>query len=326
MVSTTPKQEYTVEQKREMFRAIATNPQARAEFAASRANVINPLLNFQSTVRYIFTPEDIGAGSPVYDIPFEDVECTYTMPNIGAIPTVQVEGKQISVGTFGLDGGVEYQMDVATDGRFRVAELSTQLLASRFLRQEENAGWNLIKLHAAALPANQKIQAYTDAGVVAAPGSGKLNLPTLNAVITAADQLGIGGRRIADVYVSPARFGDLRTVVSQGLLVPDELKMQIFGNTAQRGQGQGPASVGPMIVPNLDIRIHRVYNKDLVTDAKGYGFTQLEGWSYGVMPIREAVKTRDNPFAVLEWKIGTIGRERLGFGVLDDKGLIEINF
>jgi hypothetical protein len=316
----------TTEQKRDLFRSVATNPQARAEFAASRANVINPLLNYQSTVRYIFTPEDIGTGTPVYDIPFEDVEVTYTMPKIGGIPSAQLEGAQITVGTFGIEGGVEYQMDVATDGRFRVAELSTQLLASRFLRQEELAGWNLIKTHAAAVPSNQTVQARNDDGTLATPGSGKLNIPTLNSVVTTADQLGIGGRKVTDLYVSPQRFGDLRTVISSGLLIPNELKMALWSNTAQKDQGRGPDVVGPTVVPGLEIRVHRVYNKDLVTDNTGYAFTQLEGYSYGVMPIREPVKTRDNPFSVLEWKIGTIGRERLGFGVLDDKGLVVVTF
>ncbi len=60
--------------------------------------------------------------------------------------------------------------------------------------------------------------------------------------------------------------------------------------------------------------------------AKGYAFTQKDGFFYGVMPVREKLMTRDNPIACLEWKIGIIGRERLGFGVLDDKGLIEVTF
>ena len=46
--------EMTFEQRVEMFRRTADNVQARMEYAASRAAVINPLLDEQSTVRAIF--------------------------------------------------------------------------------------------------------------------------------------------------------------------------------------------------------------------------------------------------------------------------------
>jgi hypothetical protein len=303
----------THEQKIALFRQTALNPQARMDFAASRANVIQPELEIQSTVRFIFNPELLpGGATPIYDIPFEDVDCVYIMPQIGGIPTVQMEGKQMSVDTFGLDGGVEYQMDIAKDGRFQVGQLATLMLKNRFIKQEELAGWNLIKLHAAALPTTQKLQAYANDGTQGAAGTGKLNIYTVNELITLADEIGIGGRRITDIYVSPRRFGDLRNALTMQAL-PEGMRQQIWGN------GKGSDSVA-------DIRIHRVYNTALVANNKGYAFTQKDGIRYGVMPIRENLSTRDNPIAVLEWKIGIIGRERLGFGVLDSKGLVEVTF
>lgn len=305
--------EMTFEQRVEMFRATATDHQARAEFAASRATVINPLLDEQSTIRAIFMPEVLTPGADArYDIPFEDVECTLVMPNIGGIPSVQLEGSELHVDTFGIDGGVEYQMDVARDGRFQVAQLATRLLANRFIRQEEMCGWALIKSHAAVLPATQKLQAFTDAGAQT-NGQGKMNVYTLNELITMGDMIGIGGRVIKDIYVSPRRYGDLRSQVTNQNL-PFDMRSRLYGN------GQNAEA------PTPEIRIHRVYNKNLVGDTKGYAFTQKDGFTYGVMPIREKLMTRDNPIAILEWKIGTIGRERCGFGVLDDKGLIELTF
>lgn len=321
----------TFEQKVALFRQTATSPQARADFAASRANVIVPELAVQSTVRYIFNVERLAPGAtPVYDIPFADVECTYMMPQIGGIPTVQMEGKQMSVDTFGLDGGVEYQIDIAKDGRFQVGQLATIMLKNRFIAQEELAGWNLIKLHAAALPDAQRLQGRALDGTNASPGSGALGLFTLNDLITLGDEIGVGGRRVTDIYVSPRRFGDLRNTIGVGLALPNSIKEQLYS----AGQSQ-PANTNPQVfttpangttVPGLDIRIHKVYNRSLVPNNKGYAFTQKDGFTYGVMPVREELTTRDNPIAILEWKIGIIGRERLGFGVLDDKGLIEITF
>ena len=302
------------EQKVEMFRATAENAQARIDFAASRAEVILPLIDEQSTVRAIFQPRKLPAGaSATFDIPFEDVEATWVMPNIGGIPTVQVEGTSVNVDTFGLDGGVEYQIDIAKDGRFDVAQLSTKLLANRFIRQEELAGWSLIKTHAAVLPATQQLQAFADDGTTQTAGQGKLNIYTLNELITLADQIGIGGRVVKDVYVSPRRYNDLRSQVTLQSL-PFDMRTKLYGD------GENAKS------PTPEIRFHKVYNPNLVANNQAYAFTQKDGYFYGVMPIREALFTRDNPIAILEWKIGIIGRMREGFGVLDDKGLIEITF
>ena len=150
----------TFEERVELFRATADNPAARAEYAHSRAEVILPLINAQSTVRAIFRPTRLAPGaSSTFDVPFDDIDCCWMMPQIGGIPVVQVEGSSINVDTFGLDVGVEYQEDVARDGRIDVATLSTALLKNKFIVQEELAGWTLIKPHAAALPSTQIIQA-----------------------------------------------------------------------------------------------------------------------------------------------------------------------
>ena len=74
------------------------------------------------------------------------------------------------------------------------------------------------------------------------------------------------------------------------------------------------------------VRIHRVYDSKLVSDNKGYAFGQRDGYTYGVMPIRQTLQTFDNPIAIMEWKIGIMARENVGFAVLDEKGLIEVTF
>ena len=312
-----PETTMTFEQRVAMFKATATDLQARADWAASRGDVILPLINEQSTVRYIFREERLaGESSATYQIPFEDIDAAWVMPNIGGIPTIQVEGAEIHVPTFGLDAGVEYSMDIAKDGRFPVAELSTTLLKNKFIRQEELSAWSLIRAHAATLSPIQIVTA-SQANGTAGSGNGTngvLNIWTLNNVLTAADQLGIGGRRVTDIYVSPLRFGDLRTqLVNRDL--PPILRTALYGDGSD-----------PELPSKSSLRIHKVYRPDLVDNNHGYAFTRKDGYFYGVMPIRENVSTRDNPISVLEWKIGVIGRERLGFGVIDNLGLIVILF
>jgi len=291
------KKELSFDEKVKLFKATASSPKAREEYAQSRARVILPLLDAQSTVRAIFRPERIPAGAQsTYDIPFEDINCCWTMPQIGGIPQIQVEGTEIYVTTFGLDAAVQYQMDVAEQGRFQVGELATTLLKNKVIEQEELAGWSLIKAHAAVLDSSQQVAA-TD-----------LDVQAFNDIVTAGDIL---RRQITDIYVSPARFSDLRDWVTATDL-SENLKDQAY---KQGG------------INNVwGVNIHKVYNQNLVANNKAYAFGQRDGYTYGVMPIRKELQSFDNPIAIMEWKVGIMAREILGFGVLDEKGLIEVTF
>ena len=100
------------------------------------------------------------------------------MPQIGGIPQIQVEGTEIYVSTFGIDAAVQWQMDVAKQGRFQVGERATNLLKNKIIEQEELAGWSLIKAHAAVLGDDQK---------VSAPNG--LTVDAFNDIVTAGDLL-----------------------------------------------------------------------------------------------------------------------------------------
>ena len=288
----------TFEEKVAMFKAIAESPQSRSDYAASRAQVILPLLETQSTIRAIFTPEILPPGAQAtYDIPFDDVNCAWIMPQIGGIPQIQVEGTEIYVSTFGIDAAVQWQMDVARQGRFQVGERATNLLKNKIIEQEELAGWSLIKAHAAVLGDDQKVNA-----------SNGLTVDTFNDIVTTGDLL---RRKVTDIYVSPKRFADMRKWVTATDL-SNTIKDKAF-------EAAG-------LIEVWGVRIHRVYDSKLVSDNKGYAFGQRDGYTYGVMPIRQTLQTFDNPIAIMEWKIGIMARENVGFAVLDEKGLIEVTF
>lgn len=288
----------TFEEKVAMFKAIAESPQSRSDYAASRAQVILPLLETQSTIRAIFTPETLPPGAQAtYDIPFDDVNCAWVMPQIGGIPQIQVEGTEIYVSTFGIDAAVQWQMDVAKQGRFQVGERATNLLKNKIIEQEELAGWSLIKAHAAVLGDDQKVNA-----------SNGLTVDTFNDIVTTGDLL---RRKVTDIYVSPKRFADMRKWVTATDL-SNTIKDKAF-------EAAG-------LIEVWGVRIHRVYDSKLVSDNKGYAFGQRDGYTYGVMPIRQTLQTFDNPIAIMEWKIGIMARENVGFAVLDEKGLIEVTF
>lgn len=288
----------TYNKKVELFKALASSSASRQDYALSRAEVILPLIEQQSTIRSIFRPEILPPGAQSsYDIPFDDVECAWVMPKIGGIPQIQVEGTEIYVSTFGIDAAVQWQMDVAKQGRFQVGERATQLLKNKIIQQEELAGWSLIKAHAATL-GDEQIVEYT----------GGMDVECFNQIVTAGDVL---RRTVTDIYVSPRRFGDMRKWVTANNL-SDNMKDQAY------------SQMGFMNV--FGVNIHKVYDGRLVGDNEAYAFGQRDGFTYGVMPIRENLQTFDNPIAILEWKIGILAKENVGFGVLDDKALIKVEF
>ena len=294
-----------------LFQATADSAKAHEEWATSRAEVIMPLLEEQSTVRPIFRYMRLAPGAQArFDIPHEDVECVWMLPQVGTTPTIQMETTSIMVDTFGLMGGVEYQEDVAREGRVDMAQMVTRRLKNNFLIQEELAGWSLIKAHAAMLGGEQIIDGRNDDG--GTTGQKKLNIHTINETITTGDTLGQGGRRVTNIYCSPRRFGDLRSAVTMAGL-PDDLKMAVWNN------GKGSDNVA-------ELKFHKVYNQRLVDDNTAYAFTQKEGYFYGIMPVRELLNSRPNMLSPNEWKRGIQMRERLGFGVLDNLGLMIIRF
>jgi hypothetical protein len=305
----------TYEEKRQAVMATVKDLGRRQAMMESRAAYINPLIDEMSSVRDIFTPDRVTGEQARYDISFDDIEATFWMPQAGGIPMVQVEGAEQRIDTFGVHGGIEWSIDVAKDGRFSVVENATRHLANKFIAMEEKAGWALIKKHASMLPSLQKMQAYTNAGAVASPGSGKMNAWTLSELIARTDELGTGGRRVAHIYTSPRRFQDIRDQVGNAAL-PEELRMQAW-NSGGTLNGLG----GP-----VEIQFHKIYNARLVAADKAYAFLARQGFNYGWMPIREEIETMDNARSEDEYKQGVRGRGRYGFGVADDKGLIEITF
>lgn len=295
----------------ELCHQLATSQEAVNEWARSRAEVILPLIQNAATVNNIFKYELLPPGStPTYDVPFEDIDCVWMMSQIGVPPVVQVEAAELHLNTFGLDGGIELQMDVVKDGRVSILKLANIQLRNRFLVQIEMAGWNLVKAHAAVLDSAQQVTGRDDDGATAS--TKKMNIHTINEVITVADTLGAGGRRVTDFFMSPRRFGDLRTGVTMSAL-PEDMRRALWNN----GQGADDTA---------EIRFHRVYNSALVDDDTAYAFTQKDGFYYGVQPVRDELETVPNPISQMEWKIGALGRTRRGFGVLDSLGLIEIDF
>jgi hypothetical protein len=306
-------------EKLELFRAIATDDNARRAYIASRAMQIEPMIAKESQIRRILTPVTLGAGAQAqFFIGSQEVQTAWIAPGIGSAPRRTVEGDEVWVNTFAIFARGEWLMDLATDGRFDVAQ-EIQFFVTEQLKEMENlVGWNLLNaaLAHAQFPVTQKVQIGSTSGVDLTTGKGFFSKQLLANLILAAD---IARRRITDIYVSPRTAFDMFTywtgTTTNGIrTVPEPVQTQIW----QQGL---PASgdVDSEFVMNIfGINVHKVYTSDVVDDNTVYAF-DLSGRrsKLGVMPIRQGVQTYEDPIAITEFKVGYFARMREGFAILD---------
>lgn len=291
------------QEKVEMLKAIASDTAeaaiARKAYAKSRAAVLLPLLDVQSTVRKIFTPEVLDANAnATYPISFDYTEMAAFMPKYGGAVITQVEGDEIGIPTFGIEGGARYKIDIARQGRIDVAEESMRLMKNRIVAKEEFAGWRTIKGALSGFNSNQTV--YCSGGV---ENFHSFSKKAINSMYV---QMDVQRRQGTQLFVSPRSYGDIR-----------EWSQSSIDFLTQREIFQNGGLVGGNI---WDMSLNKVYDSTLVADSEAYLFDTK---TFGKMPIRQALETYEDPTAILQWEIGVLGRELVGFGVTDSWAIVK---
>jgi len=291
------------EEQVELLKAIASKDEdgsvARKKYAESRASVLLPLLDVQSTARMIFQPELLPAGSQAnYPISFDYTEIAGYLPKLGGAVTRITEGDEIYIPTFGIEGAVRYSLDVAQQGRIDIAAEQMRLLKNRIVAKEEYAAWRLIKAIHSGVNTNQTV--YCSGTTENFHSFSKKALNSLYV------QMDTQRRQLTDVFVSPRSLGDIREWSNTTI---DYLtQREIFQNAG---------------LPNdtvWDLKIRKVYDSSLVDNTAAWGFDVR---SYGKMPILRQLETFEDPTAILQYEVGVLGRERVGFGVTDSWAVVK---
>lgn len=294
----------STKEKQELLKAIAgQTPEhnaARAEYIKSRAAVLLPLIDSQSTVRKIFSTEVLPLGSnSTYPVSFDYTEVASYMPKYGGAIVNLLEGDEIAIPTFGIEGGVNYKMDIAAEGRIDIADESVRLFKNRIIAKEERAGWQTIKGALSGFNANQTV--YCSGGVEPFHAFSK------KAINSAYVQMDIQRRQGSQLFVSPRSYGDIR-----------EWSQSSIDFLTQREIFQNGGLVGGNI---WDMSLNKVYDSALVADSEAYLFDTR---TFGKMPIKQELVTYENPVAILNWEVGILGRERVGFGVTDSWAIVKV--
>ena len=283
----------------ELLKSVASDDTARKTYAETRAEVLLPLVDAQSTVRTIYTPETLNAGAQSnYPISFDYTEFAGYMPKFGGAFTQVVEGDELYIPTFGIEAGGRYAIDIARDGRLDLANQVMRQIANKIIEKEEKAGWATIKGALSGFNANQTIYCSGT--------TENFHSFSKKAIVKMMVQMDIQRRVLDRVYVSPRSLGDILewSQTSVDFLTQRE----IFQNGGLPGQSV------------WNIKFDKVYNSNIVSDAEAFGFDTR---TFGKMPIRQMLTTYEDPTAILDWQVGIIARELVGFGVTDSWAVVK---
>ena len=301
------KQELTDEQKRELFKAIASDETSRKEYVKTRADLIVKQLPYQSTVRSIFKVDKLNGLQPSYPIDWDYTRVAILASSLGGSPHFLVTGDEISIPTFEIRSSVDFLMKYARDGRYNVGEDATKKLLDGIVAKEEYAGWRTLKavFSGVNITGNNSQRIFT--GGLGSAGNlfNSFSLSGLNLMLT---RLETAQRKMTDVFLTPLRNSNVR-----GWITPD-----IDYYTQREIYKLAGAPDGRVYNTALHV-IHDTTN--LINDGEVFGFDVT---NLGKMPIVQEVQTAEDPAMIREWKVGLLAREEIGFGVFDPWAIVQL--
>lgn len=274
----------------ELFRATASSDENRLAFAEAWGAMISEVLPVESTVRSIFTVENVPAGAvPVYQSDIQPVSA-WMLPKWGQHPINVVETEEVTVTTFQVVGDVTYKMRDAEQARISVAERAMQRLKDSIVSYEETAGWAVIK---AAVQNDKTVSLSGNVGLTKAVANDAFRLME-------ADR----GYKVTDIFLNPRALSDFRS-----------WKATDIDPQTQREYYQAGGDIGNLWGAN----IHLLYE---LAETEAY-FIDASPNKLGYMPIRKEFETYDDPTAIKSFNIGVFGREEIGFVVMDANAIVK---
>lgn len=273
----------------ELFRESAEDKEARAQFAESFAVMINEVLPVETSVRNIFTVEQIPAGAvPVYTSDVQPISAWF-LPKYGQAPTNIVEIEEVTVPTFEVTGKVEWKLRDAKHGRISVAERAMQRLMDSMLTMEEEAGWAVLK---AACGVTNTFSLAGEEGFTKAVANEGFRMMRSNR-----------DYQVTDIYLGVDAAADFRAWTDTD--IDPVTQREIWVN----------AGLGNIWGAN----IHEVY---FLGNDEAY-FLDARPGKIGYMPIRDELKTWDNPTSIDKYRQGVVAYEEIGFVVMDSKAIVK---
>lgn len=275
-------------EKIKLMQSVAEDPKMRRAFAASLTLPVRQVVAEQSSVRQIFIPDPLPAGA-LAQYPCDFGETTaWVLPRLGATPVNIVDGEDVLVPTFELKTRYALKMSYARDGRFNVVDRVKQRISNDIIKQEEEAGWSIIK--ASVLPQNT-VQVSGTEGTY-------FSKKIVNEMIAKLESYGFTPTLLVCSVNSAAEIREW-----DNTKLDEATRREVFQNA-------GLKSIwGVTILPLRRLGDNEAYLFDTTR--------------YGVMPERQQLVTFEDPTVVPDLMLGFIGYEEVGFGVVDTRAVVK---
>jgi len=293
-------QELTYDEKKLLFKAMGENTdfaaELRRDFAYSRGEVLRPVLREQSLIRSIFKETQVDEDVP-FPVRGEKVRSAWYTASLGGTSMRTMEEDEIYIPSFFIRGGVRWKRDLLRSGNVNLIEQLENDQVDSVVYLENFAGWKLIKAaHAAGDLLN----------IPHITGGDTFTLDVMIEIITRMDERGDDRRQITDIYLSPRRYHEiLKWAKLDVQQLDDGTRREIFVG--------GPEAVAN-VLKSWNVAFHKVLNPRFVDDTKCYCF---DARTFGIFKVDIPWETQEDILAAMSWEAGWIGREKVGFGILD---------
>jgi len=294
-------EELTTDEKKALFKAMArlddTGERLRRDFAQARGIVLAPVIRQQSLIRQIFKETDTDGENIPFPVRGEKVRSAWYMASLGGTPQRTMEEDEIYVPTFFIRGGVRWKLDLLKASNIEIIERLEQDAIDNVVYLENLAGWKLVKAAEAA-------GAILSIPTLATNGD-RFSVDVMIEILTKMEEQP-DRRRITDIYLSPRRYNEILKWAKLNVEeLPDGTRREIFD--------RGPDAVAN-VLRSWNVAFHKVYDAKFVDDRKCYCF---DASTFGVMPVEIRWETQNDDMAKMVWEAGWIGREKVGFAILD---------
>jgi len=301
----------TPEEKRELFKAMGGNDtlamELRRDYAASRADVVAPLIAQQSLIRNIFRERTSDDGQALkFPIRSKRVRSAWFTSGAGTAPQRTAEIDEVSFPTFDIKAGCRWPVDYYRSGSYDIVEDLENDAIEDVVYKENAAGWSLIQAASIHGDAMRIAKLATEDG---------FTLKVLKTILTRMDEQVDDSRRVTDIYLSPSRYYQLidwAKLDTQQL--PDGTRQEIFS--------KGDAGLSQLL-SGFNIAIHKVSKPEFVDDDAMYGFDRNR---FGYMPVEKRWETVQDTQAAMTWEDGWVGRKKCGFGIVDLPSMVRYDF
>lgn len=277
----------------------------------------------------IFAPMVLAPGAQAnFQLDFvrpgtEDIDFTaFTLPKQGRLPERHVEGDELWVPTFQIGNSIDWDLRYARDARWDIVARAVEVYKKGFVRKINEDGW-----HTILAAADARGLVVNDSVAQGGQFTKELISKMMTAMVRNAGGNGQAGK-LTDVYCSMEAVEDIRAWdISE---IDDVTRREILTSAGSNMMRLYGVNVHPMtefgVGQEYQLYLTNVLGRSVTgVDAQDQEFVvglDLTTNDSFVNPIREELKTFEDPTLHRHQRAGIYGWMEHGFAILDNRRLL----